>query len=68
MTKKDYIKIAEAIRSSRASLAYASVNVGELDRTINITARTMAVMLQGDNARFDSSRFLTACGVELDIR
>lgn len=64
MTKKDYIRIAEAIRSSRMSLAYASVNVGELDRTINITARTMAVMLQNDNSRFDSIRFLKACGIE----
>ena len=62
MTKKDYIKIAEAIRSTRASLADESTNADELDRIINITALTMAVMLHDDNKLFKTDKFLKACG------
>ena len=54
MTRKDYVIIAEVF----ANFA----NVCNLEETI--IARNLADALQADNPRFNSARFLDACGVK----
>jgi hypothetical protein len=54
MTRKDYVIIADVIATSWHDSA-------ETKRTI---AQNMADALGADNPRFDSARFLTACGVK----
>lgn len=57
MTRKDYVIIAEVF----ANFA----NVCNLEETIGADiARNLADALQADNPRFDSARFLNACGVK----
>lgn len=63
MTKKDYILQAEAIRDSKSALEYASLNLGETQRAIQVVAYTLANRLQKDNPKFDKNRFITACGL-----
>jgi hypothetical protein len=53
MTRKDYVIIAEVIATSWHDSA-------ETKRTM---AQNMADALQAENARFDRTRFLDACGV-----
>ena len=64
MTKKHYIIIAKAIKDSRYSLAYASVNMGETERSLEIVARTLSIALWNDNHKFSPERFLKACEIE----
>lgn len=54
MTRKDYVMIAEVIATSWHDSA-------ETKRTI---AQNMADALETDNPRFDTARFLDACGVK----
>lgn len=56
MTKKHYIEIASILKSER--------NFGEHQPTVDAIAKELASFLKRDNARFDKSKFLTACGVE----
>ena len=57
MTRKDYVIIAEVF----ANFA----NVCNLEETIGADiARNLADALQADNPRFNSARFLDACGVK----
>ena len=55
MTRKDYELIASVIR-----------NADEVadDQTREALAEMFADVLAGTNDRFDSARFLTACGVK----
>jgi hypothetical protein len=55
MTRKDYVLIADAIKAQ-----HKPHNDPE---TIQEIALSIADLLEGDNARFDRARFLTACGV-----
>jgi hypothetical protein len=57
MTRKDYILIAEAIEAIRADF-------GDNPVSLDVVAEELASALQADNARFDTARFLTACGVK----
>lgn len=59
MTKKDYILIAEVLNTlgQRAE----AVQMTGLHRK---TCEEMSEKLQADNTRFDSIRFLEACGVK----
>lgn len=62
MSRKDYIKTAEAIREHRNEhrVAYKS------DGAVFVLARTLAEVFKADNARFDFVRFFTACGMNED--
>jgi len=55
MTKKHFIELATVLRDLRASLS----------ATDHLAAcRAIAAMCRRANPRFDTERFLTACGVE----
>jgi hypothetical protein len=56
MTRKDYVMIADAIKAQ-----YKPHNDPD---TIQEIALGLADLLEGDNARFDRARFLSACGVK----
>ena len=64
MTKKDYIIIAKAINKAYSSLSYASVNMAETKRCLEIVADSMAYELQLQNTLFDKAKFINACGVK----
>jgi len=55
MTRKDYNLIAEAIRS-------AAVGGYDSDAHPYSVARTIAYALRRDNPRFETARFMDACG------
>lgn len=57
MTRKDYELIAGVFRYE----IEAEPHDGRRDAVID-TAERMAVELKADNPRFDSNRFLKACG------
>jgi hypothetical protein len=61
MTRKDYVMIAEVIKTQ----IEMSVKFGEEESQAGAEniARDLADALQADNARFDRARFLVACGV-----
>lgn len=63
MTKKDFELIAQVI----AGLPTEWKTINQLDekteRVIGHTARRLAMALQSTNERFDSEKFLKACGV-----
>jgi hypothetical protein len=56
MTKKDYELIAEVIKGLRADF-------GDNPVALEVIALEMASELQHTNDRFDSAKFLKACGV-----
>ena len=59
MTRKDYVMIAEVIADLMADF-----NNGRSDEvSLSLVAQELANALEADNDRFDSARFLTACGV-----
>ena len=64
MSKKDYILIAEAIKSAQTSLLYATTNAGETRRSVEHVAQNLAFTLAIENPLFNTERFLSACGVE----
>ena len=70
MSKKDCIKLAQALKDSKpenigkfftANSPTERWNAGMLDSWKN-TVETIAMTLQQDNPRLDKARFLHACG------
>ena len=65
MTKKDYVAIAGAIKTARTK----QVTTGRTQHTIfatwavDDTAIAIADVLRADNSKFDTTRFLQACGL-----
>lgn len=72
MTKKDYELIAGALSIAKpAEHNYPSeitdidtYRAGRRHQWVN-TCKTMADVLETTNTRFDRSKFITACGVEV---
>ena len=62
MTRKDYIAIA-AVFNARAQMARNIQNSASRLTHYTEIMGDMADMLARDNARFDRSRFLKACGI-----
>lgn len=63
MTKKHYVAIAGALKDERAALF--ATHPEDLDRTARVldaTILTLCKVLASDNAKFNASRFLEACG------
>lgn len=60
MTRKDYVAIAQIIQNVR----YLVDRDGESDHIAEV-ARQLANYMRGDNPRFDRSRFMQACGIEV---
>lgn len=67
MTKKDYIRIAEAIRQARAKIDSVEKveSVEDLMDGTAYCAEYIASALADENQLFDRARFLAACGVVL---
>lgn len=65
MTRKDYVTLAESIRTSRHMAMKYAVGERQDEQLIatDRTAKHVADALQSDNPRFDRERFLKACGV-----
>jgi hypothetical protein len=65
MTRKDFVALAEAIRDCRNALIASSPETSR--HLIHQITRSMALdvakVCAGQNARFDKSRFLEACGM-----
>lgn len=66
MTRKDYVLIAQAIKSERDKVAaYGELLAGNAALSaVEHTARSVACALSQDNMRFDRERFMRACGFE----
>ena len=64
MTRKDYVMIAQALRT-QFELSHDNNEDDGLCAVINI-ANDLATALEADNPRFDRERFLEACGVKSD--
>lgn len=60
MTRKDFELIAKAIARAGASTSTPIV----VQEALDDLARDLAGELKADNPRFDTARFLRACGVE----
>jgi hypothetical protein len=60
MTRKDYVMIAATIKNQ---FSYYEDSTPEV-KALKELALRMAYDLSKDNARFDSHRFLDACGVK----
>jgi hypothetical protein len=67
MTRKDYVLIADAIRGlladiDRESAGMRAALAGER-LGVRSVAHRLADQLRQDNARFDRTRFIEACGL-----
>lgn len=59
MTRKDYVMIADTIKTARK----VEGDAGAILVSVAHLANTLATELEIDNPRFDRARFLDACGV-----
>lgn len=62
MTKKDYARIAQALKDNKPEFSAGLRDI--LIQSWNNTVETIAMTLQQDNPRFDRNHFLTACGYD----
>jgi hypothetical protein len=65
MTKKDYIIIARAIREAMA-LRDEALSLHPQTMAIKTVCYTLIKEMQKDNPRFEASKFLAACEIELN--
>lgn len=63
MTRKDYIRIANAIATAAAAYPVGVPARAVAIRALSDCALHIAYQLQQDNPRFDRDRFIAACGV-----
>jgi hypothetical protein len=68
MTRKDYVRIAAAIKAARAEIVAKEPDElhSELLDGVSYTADFLADALKADNPSFDRARFLAACGIMED--
>ena len=66
MTKKDYERIAAALKTARADIQTKEPGESHADLLDGVAyaAEYLADTLFMENSRFDRTRFLTACGVQ----
>jgi len=60
MTRKDYVLIAKTFNNLMGDFN----NCGDDSVSLSLVAQELADTLAKDNPRFDSARFLVACGVK----
>ena len=71
MTRKDYVAIAQAfVACKQAAVANTKANDEEAMQALNAAvlginnaAHFVAWTMEKDNSRFDTARFLKACGI-----
>jgi len=66
MTRKDYVLLATALRNARPGFYHDVTQASPAQTVWLASAYSVADALTKDNPRFDSDRFLTACGVNED--
>ena len=64
MTRKDFIAVAEIIRDHGNILSINSAFDNGAKFAANRIARELAKVFKQQNPRFDTARFLEACGAE----
>lgn len=65
MTKKDYIRLAEALATAAShDRMFTAPDRAVWQSAIAEAAVQIARVLRSDNSRFDWERFMDACGVE----
>ena len=66
MSRKDYVRIAAAIKAARAEIVAEEPEEfhSELLDGVAYVADFLADALKADNPSFDRTRFLTACGLK----
>lgn len=67
MTKKDYQRIAQALKDSKPFERFVTTNTPNDDYSAElfqwkVTIENITMTLHKDNPRFDKARFLAACG------
>ena len=62
MTRKDYEKIAQAVRQVNEDVS--GWEDARPDEVLDLLASYLCKVLEQDNPRFDRERFLSACGFE----
>jgi hypothetical protein len=60
VTRKDYVRIADAIKLAR----YQTEDTKDANYVLNVVTDLIAGELKEDNIRFDRQRFATAAGRE----
>ena len=60
MTKKDYVKIAAALRCTRNDYPLAEPDI------LDSVCQRLATVLKDDNPKFDRAKFYKACGLLQD--
>jgi len=60
MTRKDYVLIADTIKTA----CKVDSKMGAVLVSVEHLANTLATEFEIDNPRFDRARFLVACGVK----
>ena len=60
MTRKDYEKIAEAVR--KVNKGVSGWEYARPDEVLDLLASYLCEVLEQDNPRFNRERFLSACG------
>ena len=61
MSRKHYVAVAQAVKDVR-DIAKDSPSVRNASEALDLLARRLATVFQGDNGMFDRNRFLRACG------
>ena len=63
MTKKDYMKLAQALKDSKPTdMQLQADNSNIALHEWHIVINHVSLVLEHDNPRFDRDRFLAACG------
>lgn len=65
MTRKDYIRIAAALKAARVANPLSNASKAVYNNGVDNAAHRVADALVEDSGRFDRARFLEACGVAL---
>ncbi len=58
MSRKHYVAVAQAVKDVRD----IAKDVRNASEALDLLARRLATVFQGDNGMFDRNRFLRACG------
>jgi hypothetical protein len=64
MTRKDYIKFAEVIKTAKAHIKAHECNIPS-DEIVEKVAVDLAYVFKQDNPKFDMERFFKACELEV---
>lgn len=64
LTRRVFVDTAEILKAARGRIDRLSEGEKGADRLIDSVARDFAAYFRSENPRFDSDRFLKACGIK----